>query len=246
MKNKILLTLLLGLVLISLGSAYTWGTQKQGECIEIREVCPLPFCNETTIQAITYPNSTLIISNTNANHTGTIWNYTLCSTSVLGTYNVYGYSTNSTINESFHGDFRVESTWLEQTTAQGIGSAIYLILMVVLMFTFGIVGFKLFKTDTLWVLGVFFVFLAVLLLIYNTWLGYEFHRNLTGFSDSSIPEIIFYSFLLLLVLGFLVGLALLFLHWKKIFKYFKREIKRKESKDEDLEDWDFGDDLGRR
>jgi hypothetical protein len=137
------------------------------------------------------------------------------------------------------GSFIVTSSGLIQNSSQGIASFSYLLLMIVLMFSFTFIGFKLSKTEYWWILGVFFIFLSALLLIYNTWLGYEYHRTLTGFADSSIPEIIFYIFLLILVLGLLASLILLFLHWKKVFKYIKREIKRQPKEDRDVEDWNF-------
>jgi hypothetical protein len=34
-------------------------------------------------------------------------------------------------------------------------------------------------------------------------------------------------------------LALLFLHWKKVFKYIKKEIRRQPKEDRDVEDWNF-------
>jgi predicted membrane protein len=150
----------------------------------------------------------------------------------LGEYK--GYS-NCSLNEII---IEVNPTGTVSTISQSIGSLGFLFLMLVLMFVFGIVGFTLFKNEYLWVVGVFFVFLASLLLIYNTWLGYEYHKYISGLPISGIPETIFYVLLLIIVLGILVSLALLFTYWKEIFKYVKSEIKKKDES-QDTEDWDF-------
>ena len=61
-------------------------------------------------------------------------------------------------------------------------------------------------------------------MVYDVWLGYEYHRNFTGITDSGMPEIIFYIFLFLLVAGLAVSALLLFTHWEKLIKIIKREI----------------------
>jgi hypothetical protein len=77
-----------------------------------------------------------------------------------------------------------------------------------------------------------------LLIVYDVWLGYEFHRNLTGINDgSSMPKIIFYTFLFLLVGGLAVSFILLFKHWKKLRQWFKRSwenMKREREEDDSL------------
>jgi hypothetical protein len=233
MKNKLILIMILGLLLISFASA-SLGTFKQGDCVDIKTILNT---TAVTISSLNYPNSSTALGITNMNKNGLTFNYTFCNTSSLGTYN---YDYNDSEGNVYVNDFLVTANGQTQSTSQGLGSLAFLGLMLVLMFVFGLGGFKLAKSENLWILGIFFMFLSVLLLVYNTWLGYEYHRTLTGLADSSIPEIIFYIFLFILVLGLLSSLALLFLHWKKVFKYIKREIKRKpEGEDKDVEDWNF-------
>jgi hypothetical protein len=242
MKNKIYLSILLGLFLISFASAMQCdgtflGTYKQNTNINLRQTCDT--CSYVTLSSITYPNSTTLNINTNMTKSGIEYNYSFYADSLGGnSYSVFGDKDGTLQSENFC--FEVTPTGTSQSTSQGIGSMVFLGLMIVLMVVFGFVGFKLSKSDNWWILGIFFMFLSVILLIYNTWLGYEYHKNLSGLGDSSIPEIIFYIFLLILVLGLLTSLALLFLHWKKVFKYIKKEIKRKpEGEDRDVEDWNF-------
>lgn len=243
--KKLILTIIFGMFLICLVGASCpdgsdcIGVIKSGNSINIYQTCNnCTYCNFT---AVKYPNKTIFLSGLDAIQYGTYFSYPVLggNHTLLGEYE-YCYDCGNVVEkETGCLHYLITPSGLSQTTSQGLGSTVYLILMVILMFTFGIVGFKLFKTENLWVLGVFLVFLSILLLIYNTWLGYEYHINLTGLSGSSIPEIIFYSFLLLLILGFLVSLALLFLHWKKVFRYIKKEIRRKQDENKDVEDWDF-------
>ena len=240
--NRILLTLILGLFLISFISAESIGTFKQNQNVTLPQLCST--CTYINITSITYPNGSLIISNIAMTKDGSYFTYNLTNdyTTTLGTYGVNGIGNDVDCSASgcvWAYTFEITPNGLSQSTSQGIGSAIFLVLMIILMFVFGFLGFKLFKTENLWILGIFFMFLSGMFLVYNTWLGYEYHRLFTGLTDSSIPETIFYIFLLVLVLGSLTTVALLILNWKKVFRYIKQEIKRKESDDKDTEDWDM-------
>lgn len=233
MKNKLIYIVLLCMVLLPLVSG-NLGTFKQDSCVDIKTILNTTAVNISTIN---YPNGSTVISNQIMdNLIGKTFNYTYCNTSILGTYNYDYFDAEGNV---YVNDFLITANGQIQSTSQGIGSMVFLGLMIILMLTFGFIGFKLSKSEYWWILGIFFMFLSALLLIYNTWLGYEYHRTLTGLSNSSIPEIIFYIFLFILVLGLLTSLALLFLHWKKVFKYIKREIRRQPKEDRDVEDWNF-------
>lgn len=208
-------------------------TVKQNDCVEIKTILN---SSSVTLSSITYPSQETVYLDAAMTKNALTFNYTFCNTSILGSYYYDYYDAEGNV---YVNDFLVTPNGLEQTQANAIGSLAFLLLMLVLMFTFGTVGFKLLKHETLWILGIFLVFFAVLILIYNTWLGYEYHHLFTGLPDSSVPETIFYIMLMILVLGLLSGVTLLILNWKKVFKYIKKEIKRKESDDRDLEDWDF-------
>lgn len=229
MKNKLMLIMLLGLFLISFTSA-SLGAYSPNECVNIKTILNT---SAVTISSLNYPNSSTALGITEMEKNGLTFNYTFCDTSTYGTYN---YDYNDSEGNVYVNDFIIGKA---QTTSQGIGSMVFLGLMLILMIVFGFIGYRLSKSEYWWILGIFFMFLSALLLIYTTWLGYEYHKTLTGLGDSSIPEIIFYIFLFILVLGLLTSLVLLFLHWKKVFKYIKREIKRQPKEDRDVEDWNF-------
>jgi len=243
MKKLLILMLILvvGVVGATVG---TIGPFKQGVSANLIQTCN--DCTFNNVTTILLGDKTLLVLNVpmQIDSSGTFYNYTLNSTytSSFGTYEVCGVGDDSN-GANWCYDFDVTANGLAQSTPQGLGSAAYLFLMIILMFVFGFMGFKLAKSQNLWIFGIFFMFLSVIFLVYNTWLGYEYHRLFTGLPDSSIPMTIFYIFMLVLVLGFLVSLTLLFLRWKEVFKYVKREIRRKESSKEE-EDWDFDDQAG--
>jgi len=237
MRNKILILLIFSIFLISFANAESIGTFKQNSCVNLIQTCS--DCSYVKISSVSYPNSSQALGLVTMTKTGTFYNYSYCGTSQLGTYKVNGYGDESSVDTVWAYDFVITPTGLSQSTAQGIGSAAFLFLMLVLTGLFGFLGFKFAESDKIWILGIFFLFLTLIFIVYDVWLGYEYHRTFTGLSSSAMPETIFYIFLFLLVLGLLASAALLFTKWKKIFKYFKREIKSKEDDDADVEDWDL-------
>ena len=185
-------------------------------------------CNISSIQ---YSDGSAILLILNMTRIGNDFNYTIDSGnfSLLGDI-CFGIACVDSIANIETGSIcrTVTPNGVVQSTAQGIGGAVFLGLMLVLTFIFGWTGFKLAESDKLWILGIFFLFLSVLFMVYDVWLGYEYHRNFTGNADSSMPEIIFYVFMFLLVAGFVISLLLLFTHWKEYARYIKREIKDKD------------------
>src|SRR3990167_9658863 len=85
MKNKILLSLILSIFLISFASAAisNLGTFKQGTCVDLLQTCA--FCTYNNITSVVYPNSTNAISGEiPMTKIGTSYNYTFCNTTALG------------------------------------------------------------------------------------------------------------------------------------------------------------------
>jgi hypothetical protein len=173
-------------------------------------------------------------------HFSQYWNVNIPSSNFLttGTY-AYGVScTDGNLGGAKSSYFEVNRLGKQITVGNSLSSLSFLIIMIVMMVSFGILGSKLLSNEYFWILGIFFLFLSFLFLIYNTWLGYQYHLLLTGLPESSVPEIIFYALMTLITAGILTSLGLLFLHWKKLFKYIKNEIKKPEDNYEDIEDWE--------
>lgn len=119
-----------------------------------------------------------------------------------------------------------------QSTPEAMASFSYMLLMIALLAFLGWLGFKLTMSPYLWVLGIFFLFVSLLLLVYDVWLAAMFYDYLANINDSNLPQVIFYIFMASLVIGLLVSVALLLTHWKDLIRYIKKEFK-KEKKDED-------------
>lgn len=237
MSNKKILTILfLSLFLISFVFASDIKTIKQNEEATLYQMCSN--CTYVNITSIKYPNSSVLIIGEGMNKSGEDYTYSFSDTSNVGNYYYNVCGDKDGISKCEVISFEVTATGYSQSTSQGIGSFGYLLLIIILMFVFGYIGFKFFQTENWWILGVFFEFMALIFLVYNSWLGYQYHKFVTGLPTSNIPETLFYMLLFILVVGSLTCLALLFRHWRKIFRYIKKEIKRKEEDDSDLEDWD--------
>lgn len=182
-------------------------------------------CNITNIQYSDGSARLLILQMT---RTGNDFNYTIDKGNFSNLGDIcFGVTCVDSISNIETGSIcrTVTPNGIVQSTAQGIGSIAFLGLMLVLTFLFGWMGFRLSESDKLWILGIFFLFLSVLFMVYDVWLGYDYHRNFTGNVDSSMPEIIFYVFMFLLVAGLVISGLLLFTHWKEYARYIKREIK---------------------
>lgn len=213
----------------------------QNECKVLEQTCTN--CTFVNISKMKYGNGT-VDNNINWAMTkiGVNFNYTFCRTQSLGEYtytsigNPDGTTSCNTCAEEV--SFMVTSTGVEQSTAQGIASSIFIILMLGLTFIFAWIGFKLSESDNLWVVGLFFLFLAVLMLTYNVWLGVEYSRNWIGNDNSAVPSMIFWIFLSLVTIGFFVTIVIIISNWKKYWKQYKSYLKKKNDFEE--EDLDLG------
>jgi glucan phosphoethanolaminetransferase (alkaline phosphatase superfamily) len=241
MKLNIIIIILLGILILPMVNAevQTLGTFKVNTCGQlIQQDANITFSNLTVIQ---YPDK-LTILNINSQMTNfapAYYNYTFCNMTQLGEYIANGISNKDGVLQSWSYTFYVTPTGIQQSTSQGINSAIFLFLVLGLTFLFGILGFKYSESEFLWVLGIFFLFLSLLFVVWDVWLAYEFYTNLTGINDNNpIPETMFYIFLFVLVAGFLSCGILLFAHWKKVKKWFKDAYyQQKQEDDEDERDW---------
>lgn len=92
MKNKILLTLILGMFLISFTSAaiQTLGTFQQGKDINLIQICAS--CSFNNVTSVLDPNSIQVVAENRMTRVGSVYNFTLTSgnSTVLGEYLVNG------------------------------------------------------------------------------------------------------------------------------------------------------------
>ena len=236
--------LLVGIMCISCSSAQQF-VFKQGSAVDLKINCldnNQSFCSADTLCNITinYPNGTNAVTNGVMTRNAAFFNYTLSSAknSALGEH----YATvlcSGLTNGASTFTFEITHNGFQQSTSQGINSAFYLFLMLALTTLMGVLGFKLAESKYLGFLGILFIFLMYLLIVYDFYLGYEFHINLTGINDGSgMQATIFYIFMFILVAGLIVSALLLFRHWKKIKQMYKRAIAdEKRDDEEDTREW---------
>lgn len=87
MNNKIIISLMLGIMLISICSA-NLGTFKQNSCVDIKTILNT---SGVTLSTLSYPSGSVIVKNKAMfNQTLMTWNYTTCKTDQIGLYN-YDY-----------------------------------------------------------------------------------------------------------------------------------------------------------
>jgi len=132
--KKILLTIMLGIFLISMASASlsSLGTFKQNDCINISQTCA----------TCTYVNISSVSSNTNSNLISNVemidfgsgeWRYEFCNTSVAGRYDVKGIGDVSGVDSSFAVYFDITYKGYTISSSQ---ATLYAILLFVLIFVF--------------------------------------------------------------------------------------------------------------
>ena len=197
MRNRIINTLAVIVLVVIIANNVTsqetsFGVFKPNTDIELVQVCAN--CSYINITSITLANKTVIYLSATMTKKGSDFNYTLDKewVSEIGKYYVRGIGNPDGVPTVWISSFEINPLAISQTISQALGSFAFLFLMIVLMFVFGYVGFRLFKTENWWILGIFFVFFAVLFLIYNVWLGYQYHHVFSGMPDSSVPERIFW------------------------------------------------------
>lgn len=224
-KNKLFVLLILGMVFISFGSAQInyLGTFALNDPIDLKQTCAT--CSFNNITSILYPNSTELIGNQGMNQTGSVYNFTIPSdrTSVLGRYIVNGIGDINGQDRVWEYTFDVTPSGAKQSTPEAIGSAIYLFLIISLIVMFAYMGFKLTNSDELWVFGIFLIFIALILVIYATYLNMFYYKFFIGtLNDSIIPSILFVFLLIAVTAGLIAAGLLLF---KRIPEYIGKIFK---------------------
>ena len=235
MKYKLFLSIFLALILINFACAseQSLGTFKQDTCISLLQTCSN--CSFVNITSLIQPNSSIIINNVEMTQSGTDYSYTFCNTQLLGNYIYNTLGDPDSVNVIQPVGFTITPSGSTQTTAQGLGSMGFILLVLALTCIFGWLGWKLVNNDIFLPMGVFFIMLAGLLLIYNVWLLYEFKLNYTGSTPNAlVPETIFYIFMTILVAGLMAAFFLLFTKWKVIKEKFKAAIKPEQEDNDEL------------
>jgi len=131
MKNKYIIWLIVMIMLPLISASISnLGTFGQGDCVSLRQTCE--DCTYVNITSVVQPDGNKALSVTEMTKTGTEYNYTFCSTNLLGKYIVSGI-----------GDLGGElQLWQYEFNVTSDGEEIELWLIVLLIFT-GIVIYTL-------------------------------------------------------------------------------------------------------
>jgi len=124
--KKLIICLMLGIFLISLASS-SLGTFKQNDCVNIKTILNTTSVN---ISTISYPNSSIVVSNEEMTKNGKTFNYSFCNTNTLGIY-LYDYF--DAEGNTYVNDFKVTPNGKEFTSQNSIA---YLGFIFILLFTF--------------------------------------------------------------------------------------------------------------
>ncbi len=118
--RKLTIILILGMFLITLVSASQeeLGTFKQGDCMQLKQSCTN--CTYVNFTKVSYPDSTIALTEVEAEKNGMSYNYTFCNTTQLGIYIVEGFGDNGGTNSIFVYDFEITKTGLNFTTKESI------------------------------------------------------------------------------------------------------------------------------
>ena len=129
--NYIIIGIIFLMVVMPLASA-NLGTFKQGECVNIKTILNATWVN---ISTISYPNSSLVLSNDNMTKTGQTFSYDFCDTTTLGTYTYDYFDSNDNV---YVNDFLINTAGVDgNSTPVLIAMGIALIVLIGLAFACG-------------------------------------------------------------------------------------------------------------
>lgn len=125
--KKILLTIILGIFLVTLASASleSLGTFKQGDCLNISQTCST--CTYVNISSVSNNQNSNLASNVEmVSHGSGEWRYEICNTEVIGRHDVKGQGDVNGVDTSFAFKFEITPSGFINTLG------FYIILLVVL------------------------------------------------------------------------------------------------------------------
>jgi len=183
--------LLLSFFALPFISSVSLGVFEQNTSIDLIQTCDnCTYCNLTKV---TYPNSTIIVSNVEMSEDGTAYNYTLAYnyTNELGTYK-YCYECGNA-NEKAVGciDFEVTPTGVKPTDAQGSLSIGIIVSILFIMFFFGFLSFKLMDYEKLYPVALFFLLVSIIIAVYGLYLGLIYSRDYLYITTSAPQSALF-------------------------------------------------------
>lgn len=235
MNKKLILFLVFLIPVVSaLYSGGNLGTFEQNKCVDIKTILNTTSAN---ISTISYPNTTIAVSDKAMTQNGKTFNYTFCSTNSLGEY-IYDYF--DAEGNVYVNSFTITPNGTEITTAKGI---IYIVFILASLFVFVIVLYgavKLPYYDTRdndgYVIGINDLKYVKVFLIAMSYILFLFIigllRGITAFYVYEVGVYKFFNWIYWIMLSFLypiivcsfLFLIILFLQGKRMKKALERGI----------------------
>lgn len=112
------------------------GTFKKGECIQLIQNCNCSYVNFTSVYN---PDMVLLLSDVTAEKKTSDFNYTFCSTGMVGRYLVNGIGDVNGVDKVFAYDFYI--------TTEGLAFSNYVVLLIILIFGYLILSLGIWKEE---------------------------------------------------------------------------------------------------
>jgi len=182
--KKIILTIILGVFLISLVSATTTlGTFKQGshgDCIELIQTCGSCTYNNLSKVVRTGENQEVYTINSVMTKDDTYYNYSFCNISELGIYNVHGFGDLDSDKTSWVYNFKITpSGSADIGSGEGLSFIGSTLVMLIIAITFFITGFNV---KNIAAKVSFFSFSAINFIMVILFVVVSAQQNLYGYS----------------------------------------------------------------
>ncbi len=167
MMKKILLTIILGIFLITLASASldSLGTVKQNDCINISQTCST--CTYVNISSISSNKNSNLVSNVEMSSFGNgEWRYEFCSTNIISRYDVKGQGDVSGVDSSF-------AVYFDVTPSGFINTLGFYIVLLIVLGGILLIGFSIKEPWFVIIGGMGFILLGI----------YSINYGVAGFRD---------------------------------------------------------------
>ncbi len=157
-KLLLVLTLCFLFAIPQLSALENQPTVKQGECIDIAQVCAS--CSYVNISSISNRENATILNNVPMSSIGNgEWRYEFCNTTFLGRYDVRGQGDINGIDKSFAAFFNVTPSG-----ESGTENLIFIIFLIVAIYTITFLGFFRHNATITLVGGMAMIFLGIYLI----------------------------------------------------------------------------------
>lgn len=173
------------------------GIFERGECVELKQTCP--DCTYNNISKVSYPNSSVALSEVAMNKFDTFYNYSFCDTNTIGVYKVDGYGDLGGTLDTWNYELEITPTGDNLSISQSVLYVIFLLGCFVLVVFFvylsislpysnqtdkngaitRITKAKYLKLFSIWIAyGFIVLFLSILTGIFNNYIFLETYSNL--------------------------------------------------------------------